>query len=449
MIRSWGGSLARASRALALAAGVAAAAPAAPAADAPVRLTLAEAVHTAAAESPEARIGTFKSQQASRRAFQSLAALLPSLAGSASTSNRTFNLRAQGFPLPASLPDVIGPIDNVDARVRVTQTVLDLPSWLQWRAAALGSAAGRADRDASAESAAQTGALAWLRAARGAARVDARRQDLALALELLHLAREQHAAGASPAIDTTRASTQVVASRSALLVAENEVDRARLDLARAVGLDPARPPLPADALSDTSAATDAPTDATAALAMARMRRPELSAQVARLQRSRTEMRATSLERLPRLDAAADWGLSGQHTEDWKDTRSYSLGLTLPLVDGGRREARIAEQSARVGEEAERDRDLRDQVLAEVRAALLDLASNREQRLVAAERLRLAEEEVAQASERFTSGVAGNIELIDAQVSLLRARDAEIDARFGLASARVALARAAGMARQLR
>src|SRR5947208_267085 len=82
------------------------------------------------------------------------------------------------------------------------------------------------------------------RAARGAARVDARRQDLALALELLHLARGQHAAGASPAIDTTRASTQVVASRSALLVAGNEVDRARLDLARAVGLDPARPPLP-------------------------------------------------------------------------------------------------------------------------------------------------------------------------------------------------------------
>src|SRR5262245_24896874 len=97
--------------ALALAAGLAAAAAA------PVRLTLAEAVRTAATESPAARIGTFESEQASHRAAQSLGALLPSLAGSASTSNRTFNLRAQGFPLPASLPDVIGPIDNVDARV--------------------------------------------------------------------------------------------------------------------------------------------------------------------------------------------------------------------------------------------------------------------------------------------------------------------------------------------
>ena len=58
------------------------------------------------------------------------------------------------------------------------------------------------------------------------------------------------------------------------------------------------------------------------------------------------------------------------------------------------------------------------------------------------------EEVAQASERFTNGVAGNIEVITAQSSLLRARDTEIDARFTLAAARVALARAAGIARQL-
>ena len=442
MNRTGGGSFAVWVVALAALAGAAAAA------EPPARLSLAEAVRRAAAESPAARIGALRSEQAARRPAQSLGALLPSISGTASTSNRTFNLRAQGFPLPPGLPDVIGPIDNVDTRVRVTETVLDLSAWQKWRAAGLGSVAGRADRDASAEAAAQAGALAWLFAARGEARVGARRQDLALAAELLRLAREQHAAGASPAIDTTRAGTQWAAARGALLVAENERDRARLELARALGLDPARPPEPADSLTDASAATAVPADQDAALAMAHAHRPELAAQLARLRRSRAEQSATSLERLPRLDAAADWGLSGQHVDDWQDTRSWSLGLTLPLVDGGRREARVAEQAALVREEAERDRDLRDQVLADVRAALLDLASNEEQRLVADDRMRLAEEEVAQASERFTSGVAGNIEVIDAQVSMLRARDAEIDARFALAAARVALARAAGVAREL-
>jgi len=420
---------------------------------APVRLTLAQAVHVAAGDAPPSQIAALRSEQAEGRVGQSRGALLPSLTGSTSTSNRTFNLRAQGIPFPAipgvpPLPEVIGPLDNVDARVRVTQTVLDLTSWEKWRAAGFDAHAGRADRESAAESAAQTGALAWLRAARGAALVSARQQDLALALELLRLAREQHAAGVSPAIDTTRASTQVAVSRGELLVAQNERDRARLDLARALGLDPGSVPEPADSLSDASAATDVPTETAAALALALSHRVELTAVRARVDRARAEKRATSLERLPRVEAAADWGLSGQHTSDWQDTRSYSLGLTLPLLDGGRREARVHEQDAALREEGVREKDLRDQVTADVHAALLDLASGREQRVVAAERLRLAEEEVAQAGERFTNGVAGNIEVITAQSSLLRARDTEIDARFVLAAARVALARAAGFAREL-
>ena len=81
-------------------------------------------------------------------------------------------------------------------------------------------------------------------------------------------------------------------------------------------------------------------------------------------------------------------------------------------------------------------------------ALLDLASAQAQQAIAAERLRLAADEMAQARERFAAGVAGNIEVINAQASLLRARDTDIDARFAAATARVALARAAGLARTL-
>ena len=62
------------------------------------------------------------------------------------------------------------------------------------------------------------------------------------------------------------------------------------------------------------------------------------------------------------------------------------------------------------------------------------------------RLRLAEDELSQSRQRFKAGVAGNIEVIDAQSNLIRARDTDIDARFAAASARVALARAAGVAR---
>src|SRR2546425_4047909 len=126
----------------------------------------------------------------------------------------------------------------------------------------------------------------------------------------------------------------------------------------------------------------------------------------------------------------------------------SLQVTVPILDGFRREARIAEQNATVSESRVRERDLRQQIAAEVDAALLDLRSAEAQQVVAAERLRLAADELAQARERFKAGVAGNIEVIDAQSNLIRARDTDIDARFAAASARVALARAVGVASTL-
>jgi outer membrane protein TolC len=84
----------------------------------------------------------------------------------------------------------------------------------------------------------------------------------------------------------------------------------------------------------------------------------------------------------------------------------------------------------------------------VEGALLDRGSAEAQQVIAAERLRLAADELAQARERFAAGVAGNIEVINAQASLLRARDTDIDARFAAATARIALAHAAGLARTL-
>src|SRR5437762_1819142 len=130
------------------------------------------------------------------------------------------------------------------------------------------------------------------------------------------------------------------------------------------------------------------------------------------------------------------------------TRDLTLQVSVPILDGFRREARLAEQDAVVRESQVREADLRRQIAAEVDAALLDLGSARAQQAVAREQLRLAESELSQSRERFKAGVAGNIDVITAQAGLIRARDTEIDARFAAAAARISLARAAGVARTL-
>ena len=56
---------------------------------------------------------------------------------------------------------------------------------------------------------------------------------------------------------------------------------------------------------------------------------------------------------------------------------------------------------------------------------------------------LAEQELAQARDRFRAGVAGNAEVVTASIALNASRAQVIDARAALLGARVSLARAQG------
>lgn len=419
----------------------------------PVRLRFSDAVTMAATGNPAVSLAQLRAEEAAAKVTQSRGALLPSVTGQASMTDRTFNLYALGITLPTvpgqpKTPALQGPVYDTEARLKVSQPLLDLASWQKLRASRLGVLGARADQGAASEAAAQNAALAYLRAARADAVVAARSEDLRLAQELASLAEAQLAAGTAPSIDVTRARTQVAASRGALAVARNVRDRARIDLVRSLGADTGTTVELADTLDAGLGVSEAPDDAAAAVKFALENRSELRGEDARLARARADRAATSAERLPRLDASLDWGRSGEHYADGISTRIWALALTVPLLDGLRREGKISEQASLVRESEVRGKDLRDQVSSEVNAALLDLASGAEQQTVAAERVSLALEELSQARERFVNGIAGNIEVINAQSSLVRSRDADIDARFAVASARIALARAAGVARRM-
>ena len=105
---------------------------------------------------------------------------------------------------------------------------------------------------------------------------------------------------------------------------------------------------------------------------------------------------------------------------------------------------MAEQEAVARDLEARTRDLQAQVVADVRIAMLNLASSTEVVAAARERLGLAEQEVAQSRERFQAGVAGNGDVITASIQLNTARTQLVDALTSYESARIALARAEGV-----
>lgn len=436
-------------RALVLAA-VFAGATAAAAAEAPQTLSFAQAVSLAAQQNAGVTLAQIRVREADAKVAQNRSAFLPSVTAQAVATDRTFNVLALGFtallPPGAALGDpVVGPVYEAESRLKVSQPLLDIAGWQKWRASKYGVLGARSEQLGAAENAAYNAALAYLRAARAEAVVHAREQDVAIAEDLAGLAGAQLSAGTSPTIDVTRARTQVAAAKGALLVARNQLDRARIDLARAINVDPSTPIALADTLGSGLAASDAPGAADAAVTFALDHRPDLRVEDARLAKARADRTAISTERLPRIDVSGDWGGSGEHYGDSRRTYTYALAVSMPLIDGLKREGRLKEQGDVVRESEVRGKDLRSQVAADVQGALLDLASGLEQLNVAAERLRLADDELVQARDRFTSGVAGNIEVINAQSSRVKAHDADIDARFAVASARAALARAVGAA----
>ncbi len=422
----------------------------APAAGAPLRLSFADAVRVASSEAPAVALAGLRTDEADARVRQARSALLPSLSVGGVWLNRTFNTKSLGIPFPASfpVPNPVPPFNDYDGRVSASQTLFDWSSVARVRAAGAQADGSRAERGVTVEGTALTAALAYLRAVRAQAVVAARQADSTIAAELVGLAEAQKAAGVSAAIDVTRARTQLVTAEGLLLVAHNQLDRARIDLTRALGIDPTTALAFTDTLTAALGAADVPAARDSLVAAGLANRPDLRAELARGGAARQTGSAIRAERLPRVEVAADYGVNGLTVPSAIATRDLTLQVSVPILDGFRREARLAEQDAVVRESQVREHDLRQQIAADVDGALLDLHSAQAQQAVAAERLRLAADELAQSRERFKAGVAGNIEVIDAQSNLIRARDTDIDARFAAASARVSLARAAGVARTL-
>jgi outer membrane protein TolC len=430
--------------------GVAFAPAAAQSPGAPLRLSFSDAVARAAGAAPAVTLAGFQTDQARARVRQTRASLLPDFSATGSWVSQTLNPQAFGFKFPGfALPRVLGPFDLYDGRLHLSQTLFDYAGRARVRSARTQLQGVEADSALAIEGAAQVTGLAYLRATRADAVVAARTADSALAAELVRLAQAQKDAEVGTQIDVTRAQTQLVAAEGALLVARNEQRRSRIDLARSLGLSSDTPLELTDTLAPSLAQSDLPDERDSLVALALARRPDLAGGLARGRAAQQAARAISAERLPRLDLSASYGTIGLAPLDGIATRQVALQVTVPILDGFRREGRRAEQDAVVRGTDLRNEELRRQIAADVDAARLDLASAGEQQTIARERLALAQAELDQARERFKAGVAGNIEVIQAQSSLVRARDTDIDARFAAAAARVALARAAGVARLLR
>jgi len=420
------------------------------------RLSLGDAARLAAQQTAGVQSAQFRVQEAQARVTQAKSALLPQVEAIPTWSSRTVNSASFGFNFPAEpgkppLLDpngqIIGPVKFYDFRGQVSQPVYDPAASQRVRAARANVSAANADVATVAEQAATNAALIYVRSIRGDAALQARIADSALASDLLQIARDQLSAGVGVALDVTRAQSQLATSRSQIIIARNDRDRAQLELRRALNIPLDSPLELTDSLGASLAAPAAAEQEAIDLAM--RTRPDIRAADAQLSAAQQQISAIKATRLPTIGVFGNDGPTGLGFNHLLNTYAYGVQVTWPVFEGHRREGQVQEQEAVTRDIDVRRRDLMQQVAVDVRGAMLDLNSAREQVSAARERQSLAEQEVTQARDRFRAGVAGNADVITALSSLNSARTAVIDALTAYQNARLSLARAEGTVSQLR
>jgi outer membrane protein TolC len=391
-------------------------------------------------QNPTVKLFQERITQAQDVANTQLGELLPNLSGNVGYARRRFFTGSFG-----SQATVVGPRDFYEARAFLTQNVFSLSLIQKWRAAKAGVDVAGLDAEVTKRDTMATTGLIYLEALRAKAGVVARTADVVLNKELLRLATERKSAGMATSLDVTRAKVQLENARQRLLVAENARDRAKLNLIRSMGLSFDVRLVLTDEMKLVYVSEQSIEDA---LQVASENRTELKVQKNRERLASLALSSVTNERVPSIQALGDVGMIGNQIPDALTTDNVQVLMSVPIFDGGQREARISESRSLVRQEEIRTQDVQYQVALEVRDALITINSAKQQVAVAEEGLKLSLTELELSRERFAVGVATNLEVTDSQTRVAEARDNLIEGLFTFNASRLSLARAQGQLEKL-
>ncbi|HEX5035235.1 MAG TPA: TolC family protein, partial [bacterium] len=137
---------------------------------------------------------------------------------------------------------------------------------------------------------------------------------------------------------------------------------------------------------------------------------------------------------PKVVGAADYGASGPDPGNATDTYNFGAGLSIPLYQGGLREARIREASAKLQESELRLEQLRRDREADARSALAALKQSIEAQRAARAGLDQSRAALNVSQARRESGLGSELEVVEARREVVAFQESmdQADAAYRLA-----------------
>jgi outer membrane protein TolC len=375
--------------------------------------------------------------------FQALSTLLPNFSGNLSFNRQKISLDQFGFNFPG-FPKLIGPFNVYDARVSLSQSVVDVSALAHLRSRVQSLQAAKYNAQDARDAIVLAVANLYLDAVAGTSRIEAAEAEVNTAKALFDQATDMKQAGTVAGIDVLRAQVVYETEQQQLIVLRNELAKQKLSLARAIGIDPRQPIELSDRVGYHAMA---PLTVDDAINRALGQRPDLLAASALVGSAQSEKSAAQTGRLPTLHVTGNYGTVGQTTSSTLTTYALGAEVHVPIFEGGVAHARTLQADAELRQRRAQFDDLKRQVQYEVQTALLDLGAADERVRVAQHTVTLAQQTQQQAQDRFRAGVASNLDVVQAQEAVARANEAFISSVYEHNLAKAALARSLGVADQ--
>jgi outer membrane protein TolC len=406
------------------------------------RLTLEQSVGLALKQNPTQQIAVINAAESIQDKNITRADLLPQANFRVSESVNRVNVKAQfgGLPLFPGIPGHIGPYELFSAGPSFGGSVFDFSLWRRYKASVSNVDAARAQSLSTRESVILLVVSQYIGTLRAVANVEASRSRVELAQALYDQAADLQKEGVGTGIDTLRANVELQNEKQRLIEAENDRDSSLFGLSKLLNLDPRQKIELADSLSFFE--TPQP-EVDSSIDQALSTRQEWKALEADESVAKYEKQSVQYQRLPSVRFDGYWEYFGTMPSSAIPTYQYTGSLNFPLITGGRIKAQVTRADLEIHKVEQQKADLRNQIALDVKTSLLNLRSARNEVQVADLGVKLAQDEVAQARDRFNAGVANNIEVISAQDSLSRANDNQILALYRFNQARADYARAIG------
>ena len=409
--------------------------------DAALKLSLNDAIRLGEQFNLGILLAQSQTKAAAGERLEQLQALLPTVDAKASMGVQQVNLKAEGINFPGINP-IVGPYQVTDFRASLAWQLLSVSSLDNYMAARHNFAAAKLSEQDARDMVVLSVGNAYLLCAADAARVTATEAELKTADLSVEQATDAHDAGTSPRLDVLRAQVDRENVNQRLIVARNQLEKDRLALGRAIGLQPEQEFV----LTDT--APFAPlesVDVEQAIATARKNRKDLQSANEQVLAAQARRKAAKDQQLPSVGFQGDFGDIGNTAAHSHGTYTATGSVSAPVLQVAKTKGDIESTDAQLkAAEAKRD-DLAARVDQEVREALLDIASSAKLVEAAKSNVGLAGEALDEAQERFKAGVADNLAVSEAQTTDEQANDAYIGALYQHNMAKLSLARAMGVA----